>query len=429
MSSQNEKKELKYFIKDLSIINEENINKGENLTTKKSKILNEKAEKTICEIKKKNGYGSGFFCKIKYPNKFNEIFCLITNYHVITKDILINKENIEIKLNNEEIKISLNLYRRIWINEEIDFTCIEILKEDNIIEIINLFEIDDNCYNINYNNVEYDKRGIVIPSIGVGKDIELPNGIIKYIDKEKYKHLFFHDCNTKPGFSGGPIILINNLKIIGMHKGYEQNNKKNIGIYFKEIIENIKEENEIYGKNIIDCILDIDLEENENIIFNQNKNNKKEIKDNISVFLENKRINIINEENKWKIDYQFLKKGKYYIKLLFKNNLKDLNNLFENCSNLYIIDLSNFDTSKVNNMKNMFFNCHKLKEIKGINKFNTNQVTNMNSMFVKCNELEYLDLSYFDTSNVNNMECMFFKCNKLKEIKGINKLIQIKLQI
>ena len=154
------------------------------------------------------------------------------------------------------------------------------------------------------------------------------HGIIEYIDNEKYKKLFFHNCNTKPGFSGGPIILINNLKIIGIHKGYEEKNKKNIGIYFKEIIENIKEENEIYGKNIIDCIIDIELKENENIIFNQNKNNEKEIKNNVNIFIGNKRINIINEGNKWKIDYKFLKKGKYNIKLIFKNNLKDIKKLF-----------------------------------------------------------------------------------------------------
>ena len=33
--------------------------------------------------------------------------------------MLINKENIEIKLDNKNIKISLDLYRKIWINEEI----------------------------------------------------------------------------------------------------------------------------------------------------------------------------------------------------------------------------------------------------------------------------------------------------------------------
>ena len=46
----------------------------------------------------------------------------------------------------------------------------------------------------------------------------------------------------------------------------------------------------------------------------------------------------------------------------------------------------------------MFNECHKLKEIKGMNKFNTNQVTNMSGMFQSCNELEYLDLSNFNTS-------------------------------
>ena len=56
MSSQNEKKELKSsFIDDFNIINEENVKEGENLTLKKSKILNDKAEKTICEIIKDNG--------------------------------------------------------------------------------------------------------------------------------------------------------------------------------------------------------------------------------------------------------------------------------------------------------------------------------------------------------------------------------------
>ena len=136
------------------------------LNIENAKKLSEKAKNSVCEIIKNKGYGSGFFCKIKYSNNFNEIYCLITNNHVITKDILINKKNIKIKLNNKSIEISLNLYRRIWTNEEIDFTCIEIIKEDNIIEIINPFEIDDNCYNINYNVKEYDKRGIVIPSIG-----------------------------------------------------------------------------------------------------------------------------------------------------------------------------------------------------------------------------------------------------------------------
>ena len=64
MTSQNEKKELKSDNDNFSIVNEGNIKEGENITIKKSKILNEKAEKTICEIIKDKGYGSGFFLEL-----------------------------------------------------------------------------------------------------------------------------------------------------------------------------------------------------------------------------------------------------------------------------------------------------------------------------------------------------------------------------
>ena len=68
----------------------------------------------------------------------------------------------------------------------------------------------------------------------------------------------------------------------------------------------------------------------------------------------------------------------------------------------------------------MFNECHKLKEIKGINNFNTSEVTNMSAMFQECYELEYLNLSNFNTHNVTDMEAMFNNCHELKEIKGIN---------
>ena len=94
--------------------------------------------------------------------------------------------------------------------------------------------------------------------------------------------------------------------------------------------------------------------------------------------------------------------------------------MFRDCQNLNSLDLSNFNTSNVNDMGSMFDGCNKLKQIKGINNFDTSKVKNMNSMFQNCNELEYLDLSYFNTVNVTNMKKMFNKCYKLKKIKGIN---------
>ena len=94
--------------------------------------------------------------------------------------------------------------------------------------------------------------------------------------------------------------------------------------------------------------------------------------------------------------------------------------MFQECYELEYLDLSNFDTSNVTDMRWMFNECHKLKEIKGISNFNTSKVINMSAMLQACNELEYLDLSNFDTSNVTDMEAMFNNCHKLKEIKGIS---------
>ena len=71
-------------------------------------------------------------------------------------------------------------------------------------------------------------------------------------------------------------------------------------------------------------------------------------------------------------------------------------------------------------MQFMFYNCNKLKEIKGINKFNTNNVTKMNTMFQQCAELISLDLSNFNTSQVTEMDHMFNEYNKLEYLNILN---------
>ena len=215
------------------------------------------------------------------------------------------KEYIEIIINKKIKKINLNYKRRIWRNEEIDYTCIEIIKEDNIIKNIKPFDINDNCYNKNYNNEIYDKKGIILVSIGKSKIIEIPQGIIYYIKNNNEN--FYHNCNTEGGFSGGPIILINNLTIIGIHKGYEKNENKNIGIYFNEIINNIL--NDKKEKNEIKCMLNIDKDKEDIILFNSIDENKNEFIDNIDVYIGENKIDIKIDGNKWK--YNFKNKGKY----------------------------------------------------------------------------------------------------------------------
>ena len=70
-----------------------------------------------------------------------------------------------------------------------------------------------------------------------------------------------------------------------------------------------------------------------------------------------------------------------------------------------------FDTSKVTNMSNMFYNCSSLISIP---KIDTNKVTNMSYMFGFCSSLT--TIPHLDTSNVTNMESMFFHCKLLTTI-------------
>ena len=70
--------------------------------------------------------------------------------------------------------------------------------------------------------------------------------------------------------------------------------------------------------------------------------------------------------------------------------------MFQECKQLEYLDLSNFDTSNINDMSYMFNKCHGLKQIKGINNFNSVKATTMNKMFGECNKLDLSKLSMSD---------------------------------
>ena len=130
------------------IINHEIIKKGESISLQNNILLCEKAKSSICKIIINNKIGNGFFCKFKYYNE-NTIY-LMTCYHVIDKEILDFYEEIELIFNNIRKKFNLKEKRNTWYNKDLDFMAIEIKHEDNI--DANIFEINDNCYNYEYNN-------------------------------------------------------------------------------------------------------------------------------------------------------------------------------------------------------------------------------------------------------------------------------------
>ena len=109
------------------------------------------------------------------------------------------------------------------------------------------------------------------------------------------------------------------------------------------------------------------------------------------------------------------------IENLNTSNVKNMNEMFAQCSNLETLDLSHFNTEKVGNMSNMFNGCTKLHDL-NISSFNTENVTNMYGMFYGCSSLETLDLSHFNTRNVrkDGMNYMFNGCSSLSYLDVSN---------
>ena len=96
-----------------------------------------KVSPSVCKIIINKYNGSGFFIKLNIND--NILLCLMTNEHVIKREMIENKENIEIKYDCEfkGIKINLDKTKRIikdFIDINIDATIVEILPEDNIEE-------------------------------------------------------------------------------------------------------------------------------------------------------------------------------------------------------------------------------------------------------------------------------------------------------
>ena len=97
------------------------------------------------------------------------------------------------------------------------------------------------------------------------------------------------------------------------------------------------------------------------------------------------------------------------------SSVTNMNNMFGNCELLTSLDLSNFNTSSVTNMASMFAICNVLTSL-NLSNFNTSKVKDMSAMFYECKALTSLDLSSFDTSKVTNMSSMFSSCSGLKTI-------------
>ena len=394
------------------IINEDNTIFNYDLL---SKITSAKLGQYVCKLKieKENSFttGTGFFCDIPSKN----IKFLITNNHLINQNFLDNKDKLTltIKNNDKEQEIHLKLTKSIrykYTDKEFDFTIIEILEED---PIENFFEIDENF--IEKNNlknklvfsIQYPKGGDL--KISFGRIIESEFGNNKY---------FLYNIGTDKGSSGSPIILTDNLKVIGLYKAalqstsFDKDKKKNIGIPFNKIIEKIPKKGILSErKNMIKCIYCITKEDvNKNVkIYNNRNNLEKKIKK-VSIHEESEENNKIKNGN-----YIFNKEGKYCIQYYIDEEIDNLSYMFSDCPSLYKVSLVSFNNSNITDISNMFSNCNSLKEI-NLSSFNTSNVTDMSNLFSYCKSLKKINFKSFNTSNVISMPNMFCECNSLEEV-------------
>ena len=97
----------------------------------------------------------------------------------------------------------------------------------------------------------------------------------------------------------------------------------------------------------------------------------------------------------------------------------DMSNMFYSMSKLTTLNLSNFDTSMVMDMSNMFIGMSNLTSL-NLSSFNTSHVMYMKAMFAGLSNIITLDLSNFDTSKVTNMISMFSGTSNLTTLNLSN---------
>ncbi|MCQ2819849.1 MAG: DUF285 domain-containing protein [archaeon] len=106
--------------------------------------------------------------------------------------------------------------------------------------------------------------------------------------------------------------------------------------------------------------------------------------------------------------------GKHYIKVTLQPGfkLKTMKKMFEGCSSLTILNLSNLETDEVEDMSFMLYSCRNLSTV-NLTNLNTSNTTTMHGMFSDCSSLTIINLSFFNTKKVEDMSWMFAACSNL----------------
>ena len=225
--------------------------------------------KNICLIQSDQSQGTGFLCKIPFPDINNMLPVLITNNHIINEEFLYEKgASISIYTEDNKSTKTINLNDRIkYTNKTFGITIIEIKEED---KINNYLELDNNILddilNKNNTNKEYIDETVYLLHYPEGV-LSVSYGVLSNIYEEK-GYMFTHMCSTIGGSAGSPVLNLITNKVIGIH--HSGISKKNVcqGILLNEPIKDfikvkqnkpeftLKDLNKKYNLNIKDLNVD-----------------------------------------------------------------------------------------------------------------------------------------------------------------------------
>ena len=408
---------------------------------------NDIKSKATVKIKLSEGKGTGFFIKLERNKK--PFYCLMTNQHVISPEIINNKEIISIYDNEEKLITEIKLDPK----ERIIICFFELLKLDvALVEIIPKDYINNQIYfllpyinNSDINHYQFIRRDIEIIQYPEGCGQFFSNGKICGIYPNN-DNIFIHNSNTKYGSSGGPIFLSGDQRVFAIHKGVYIEIKENAGIFIDSIIEYIKnfkrngEGKEYYengqtkfvgeflndeynGEGVFyypngDCYIGQFINGNKNgngyeyysngeVYSGQFKNGLKNgygciMKNNIKIreglFINDKLIN--NGENNQN-SFQNNNINSTNNNVLNNNNLyNDFDNNSNNMNNLYFRNMNNF-----NNFNNFMYNT--TSNLMNSNYFNNNIIDNnsyelINNNILYSNRNVYNNNYVYDNNNNND---------------------------
>ena len=207
-----------------------------------------KVSKSICKIIVSNIIGTGFLIKLFRGNE--SFYCLMTNEHIITREMVESKDTIEILYDNQYKRKEIRLdkderYIKDYLYLHLDAIIIEILDKENINEDYFLLP------NIGYINgyEKYKNKIIYIPQYPEGEELSYSKGIIKEINNYEFSHL----SSTKPGSSGSPILIEGTINVIGIHKQTKMDHSD--GNFIGPIIKSLKKENlKLMGKKFMKMV-------------------------------------------------------------------------------------------------------------------------------------------------------------------------------